>query len=203
MKHEWRKHEKNIYGVKAKPELIEIPKQKFITISGKGNPNGEAFSERVGLLMSIAYGIKMNYKKSVSSDEEITDYTVYPVEGLWTSDSDDYTDKDEYVYTIMVRQPEFITDEMYYSAVEKIKIKKPNELIDEVKFETVEDGLVVQMLHIGSYDSESDSFDIMDELVATEGYIRNSKYHREIYLSDARRTVPQKLKTILRYKIKK
>ncbi|RVU54206.1 GyrI-like domain-containing protein [Anaerosphaera multitolerans] len=209
MKHEWRKHEKELYSTKKKPTILTVPKQKYIMIKGKGNPNNEDFSRKIGVLMSIAYPIKMNYKRfcknNLEIDEEFhcTDYTVYPLEGLWTKEKENSNNKDDFIYTIMVRQPDFISEEMFDEAIKTVKKKKPDDLLEEVSFGEIEDGLCVQMLHIGSYDSEDNTFKLMDELVKEGGYIRSDSYHREIYLSDARRVESNKLKTILRYKIKK
>lgn len=208
MKHEWKKHEKEFYGTNNKPIIINIPKQNYITINGKGNPNYPDFAERIGVLMSIAYPIKMNFKKSNINNIQntqiypFTDYSVYPLEGLWQSNDSDITNKDAYEYTIMVRQPDFITQEMFDSALAQTKKKKPNPFLDEIKFVELTDGLSVQILHIGSYDNEPESFKLMDNFIKEQGYKRdNNKIHREIYLSDARKTNPEKLKTLLRYSI--
>lgn len=207
MKHEWRKKEKAIYFPKAKPELITLPAYKFITISGEGNPNSEAFSEYIGALYSVAYAIKMTYKKLDSTPSNYVDWTVYPLEGVW-----DITDKakqeftgtinkDDLVFTLMIRQPDFVTDSFFKEMLEFTKNKKPNPLLDKVKFESITEGKCIQMLHIGSYDNESFSFDVMEAFAKEQNLIRESKIHREIYLSDFRKVDEEKLKTVLRFKI--
>ncbi len=207
MKHEWRKAEKALYGVKAKPSLLSVSAQQFITIKGQGNPNEEAFSERVSALYSLAYGIKMAYKKAVKelgNNQEMTDFTVYPLEGLWWQEMNtgqEELEKDKLFYTIMIRQPEVITRELFCQALKKVKIKKPNPLYDAISFEEIEDGQCVQMLHIGSYDDEPRSFAEMDAFIQEEGLKRSSKIHREIYLSNLQKTAKEKLKTILRYQV--
>lgn len=206
MKHDYKKHEKELYGTKM-PTIITVPEQKFIMISGKGNPNHQDFSDRVGVLYSLAYPIKMNFKKYCACNPvegnkfEYEDYTVFPLEGVWSSESKDPTDKDKFIYTIMIRQPDFITEEMVDEALESVKKKKHHKLLDEISFGTIEDGLSVQMLHLGSFDDEPESFAKMNAFVLENGYNRVGYIHREIYLNDARKTPPEKRHTILRYKI--
>ncbi|MFD0717497.1 hypothetical protein [Paenibacillus sp. GCM10027626] len=158
MKQEWRKHEKAFYSIKAQPSLIVMPPQNFIMISGKGNPNKEDFAERVGVLYSLAYPIKMRYKALCSMNLEqreqfvYQDFTVYPLEGVWTSSNpDNPLDKDSFIYTIMIRQPDFITKEMFEAAYKAAEQKKPHPFLKEVVFDTMEDGLCVQMLHKGPF----------------------------------------------------
>lgn len=201
MKHEWKKQEKELYGVKTKPVMVDIPLQKFIMISGKGNPNDTDFSDRVGALYALAYAIKMGYK-SAATLNEITDFSVYPLEGIWKQIEDSELVKDNLEYTIMIRQPDFINKEMVDNALEKVKTKKTNPLYAEISFDTMNDGKSVQILHVGAFDDEPASFEKMDEFLKTYQLERIESYHREIYLNNANRTEKSKLKTILRYKIK-
>jgi len=205
MKHEWRKHEKNLYIPKQKAELITVPELKFLMINGKGNPNGEDFSERIGVLYSLAYAIRMMPKQG-HTPEGYFEYTVYPLEGLWDLTEKgralDTLDKDELLYTIMIRQPDFVTEEVVAKAFETARKKKPHPLLDEVTFDIIEDGLSVQILHLGSYDNESESFQIMKEFINNKNLEIISLKHREIYLSDARRVEESKLKTVLRYTVR-
>lgn len=209
MKYEWKKHEKELYNIKDKPSLIKVPKQNFIMIDGKGNPNNVDFSERVGVLYSLAYPIKMKYKKLYIDSEqanqvEYNDYTVFPLEGLWTSsDSSNPLDKDSFVYTIMIKQPDFISKEMFETAYEEVKKKKPHELLKEVVFGTIEEHECVQILHMGTFDSEPASFEKMYAFAKENNLERINYYHREIYLSDPRKTAPEKGKTILRYQVRR
>lgn len=211
MKHEWKKHEKVLYGAKDSPDLVDIPAQNFIMIKGSGNPNDTDFSNRVSALYSLAYAIKMDYKatalKNIISNE-IHDFTVYPLEGIWMKKDDnmqlDTTNeliKDNLEYTIMIRQPDFITTEMVRAALERVKVKKPNPLYEEIFFDMIHDGKCVEILHIGSYDNEPVSFALMDKFVKENGLHRISDWHREIYLNNANRAKTDKLKTILRYKV--
>lgn len=150
MKHEWRKHEKNLYIPKQIPELVKIPEQKFLMIDGKGNPNNEDFSERIEVLYSLAYAIRMMPRQGYTP-EGYFEYTVYPLEGLWDLTEEgrklDILDKDELLYTIMIRQPDFVTKGVVDKAFEDVRRKKSHPLLDEVKFDTIEDGLSVQILH--------------------------------------------------------
>lgn len=204
MKHEWRKHEKHIYIPRQIPELITIPDQKFITIKGKGNPNSEEFSKKVEVLYALAYAIRMMPKQGYTP-EGYFEYTVYPLEGLWDLTEKgrklDTLDKDKLLYTIMIRQPNFVTKEIVDRAIETVRKKKPSPLLDEVLFDTIEDGLCVQMLHIGSYDSEPQSFNKMKEFIEENQLEISTLKHREIDLSDARKVETAKLKTVLRYKV--
>ena len=206
MKHEWRKQEKQYYIPKQKPELIEIPSFKFIQLKGEGNPNNEAFSEAIGVLYSLAYAIRM-MPKSGLTPEGYEEYVVYPLEGVWDlkeeARNQDTLDKDALVYTIMIRQPEFVTDEVFEEALRRVKQKKPHPLLDEVEFITIEEGMCVQMMHVGSFDDEKYSFDLMKQYCEENQLNIRSQVHREIYISDFRKTAPEKLKTVLRYRIRK
>lgn len=206
MKHEWRKHEKNLYIPKQKPEIVTIPEQRFLMIKGKGNPNGEEFSERIGVLYSLSYGIKMLPKQGYTP-EGYFEYAVYPLEGLWDLTPEgrklETLDKDELLYTIMIRQPDFVTEEVVEKAFEKIRKKNPHRLLDQVIFNKMEEGLSVQMLHVGSYDTEPQTFTRMKKFITENNLEIVSLQHREIYLSDARRVEAEELKTVLRYRVKK
>lgn len=204
MKYEWKKYEKNIYHLKQKPELMDIPPQKFIKIKGVGNPNKEDFSNRVSALYSLAYSIKMLFKNLMKNEEDnkITDFTVYPLEGIWEKLEGDNLDKIKLEYTIMIKQPDFITKEMFDIAFDNVKKKKPNVLYDEIVFDNIKEGKVVQILHIGSYDDEPESFEKMNRFTKELGLKRSSNYHKEIYLNNKGRTQENKLKTILRYSVR-
>lgn len=206
MKHEWKKHEKNLYQPKTKPERISIPKFKFFSIEGQGNPNDVFFADYIGVLYSLSYAVKMSPKQGISP-EEYFDYTVYPLEGVWDLTEDakkNYNgkiDKDKLVFNLMIRQPDFVTLDFALKIVELTKNKKPHKLLDKVIFEEIEDGDCIQMLHKGSYDSEPESFSKMEYFAKELGLTRKSLTHREIYISDARKTDPEKLVTVLRFRV--
>ena len=204
MKFEWKKQEKNLYLPKEKPDLITVPQQKFFMISGKGNPNDEEFSEKIGILYSLAYAVRMMPKQGFTPDGYY-EYTVYPLEGIWDLTEEgkqsNTLNKDEFLYTIMIRQPDFVTQEIVNKAFENVRKKKPHPLLDDVTFSTMEDGLSVQMMHIGSYDDEPQSFEQMKKFIKENNLKITTLRHREIYLSDARKTEKSKLKTVLRYMV--
>lgn len=206
MKHEWRKKEKEYYIPKQKPKLVEIPEFKFFTINGRGNPNSEEFSEAIGVLYSLSYAVRMMHK-SDNIPEGYFEYTVYPLEGLWGLTEKgkelEYLDKNELIYTLMIRQPRFVNDEVFNRAMKIVKRKKAHKLLDKVKFESIKDSLSVQMLHIGPYDDEPITFKIMQKFCDENNLRLRTKVHREIYLSDFRKTNPEKLKTVLRYKVER
>jgi hypothetical protein len=174
-------------------------------IKGQGNPNGEEFAEKVTVLYSLAYAVRMMPKQGYTP-EGYFEYTVYPLEGIWdlTEEGRKLTEliKDELVYTIMIRQPDFVTDDVVQRAFQTARKKKAHPLLDEVNFAEAEDGLSVQVLHIGSYDDEPQSFAKMNEFLLENNLERTFLTHREIYLSDPRKVEPAKLKTVLRYKVK-
>lgn len=185
--------------------ILNIPRQKFISLSGTGNPNGPEFSQKIQILYPAAYGIKGVYKK-VADSQEFDDYVVFPLEGVWSLTKKgqqlDYLDKNEFSYDIMIRIPDFVSDDLVKSALQSVKEKKSLAEIDNLEIKEYPAMEVAQILHVGSYDDEPASFKKIDDLVASENKQRISKVHREIYLSDARRVAPDKLKTILRYQIK-
>ncbi|WP_204346336.1 GyrI-like domain-containing protein [Psychroserpens algicola] len=207
MKHEWRKTEKNIYLPKSKPEVIDVPDFKFVTISGEGNPNTDHFKKHIEALYSIAYAIKMNLKTLQTQPKGYTDYTVYPLEGVWDINDEakkhynGQLNKDDLVFTLMIRQPDFVNDTFFSKMLEVTKKKKPNPLLDQVKFETISEGKCIQMMHIGSYDDEPASFQIMEAFAEVHKLSRLSKIHREIYISDFRKVAPEKLITVLRFQL--
>jgi len=206
MKHEWKKSEKIYYFPNVKPEKIVVPKFNFYTIEGEGNPNDDNFAEYVGVLFSLSYAIKMS-PKSGEEPENYFDYAVYPLEGVWDINEearhnmDGKLDKNSLVYKLMIRQPAFVTAEVAKEFIERTKKKKPHKLLDQVKFEVIEEGNCVQMLHMGSFDNEPQSFKLMEQFAEEQLLKRKSHTHREIYLSDARKTIPERLRTILRFEV--
>lgn len=202
MKYEWKKSEKYLYGVKQKPQFIEVPSAYYIMIKGEGNPNESDFSNRVSALYSLAYEIKMLFKNMKKEELEYSDFTVFPLEGIWEKSDDEEFDKSKLKYTIMIKQPYFITKEIFELAFEKVKKKKPNELYDEISFDCIESKKAIQILHIGSFDTEIESFEKLDNFASEMNLERSEKLHTEIYLNNKNRTAEDKLKTILRYTVK-
>jgi hypothetical protein len=206
MAHEWKKVEKGFYLPGPKPELIKIPAFSFFSIEGKGDPNDKHFAEYIGVLYSLSYAVKMSPKKGLAPDNYF-EYTVYPLEGVWDISAEakkNHTavlDKSTLVFNLMIRQPDFVSYEFAVKIIEMTKKKKPHPLLENVKFSSIEEGNCIQMLHTGSYDNEPASFKIMEDFCVENKLKRESKQHREIYLSDARKISREKLKTVLRFKI--
>ena len=206
LQHEWRKQEKAFYLPKNKPEIVDLPEFGFYTISGKGNPNSDEFANYIQALYAMSYAVKMSPKKGLAP-EGYVDYTVYPLEGVWDLSEDgrkNYTgviDKNELLFTLMIRQPDFVTEDIALQFIEWAKKNKDVPLLDEVKYEQIQEGACIQMLHVGPYDNEPESFARMETFAQEQGVSRLSKIHREIYLSDARKTAPEKLKTVLRFQL--
>ncbi len=205
--HEWKKNEKAYYLPKSVPEIITIPEFKFFQIEGQGNPNDNFFADYVSVLYSLSYAVKMSPKSGIAP-EGYFDYSVYPLEGIWDISEkakENWTgelDKNTFTFELMIRQPEFVTEEFAQEIINITKKKKPSVLLSEVKYSVVEDGKSVQMMHLGSYDNEPESFRQMEDYCKKNNLTRESKQHREIYLSDARKVTQEKLKTVLRIRVK-
>lgn len=201
-KYDWKKKEKNFYLSSKEPQLITFPVFKFFSLSGQGNHNDEFFADYIQCLFSLSYAAKMRWKKETGLD-----YSVYPLEGTWSLKSSNQIDSDSFnkndlQFTLMIRQPDFISKEYAYEIMKQVKNKKQYPLLDKVTFDIIEEGLCVQMLHIGSYDTEPITFKKMNSFISMHNLSRTNAIHREIYLSDARRVQKDKLKTMLRFQVK-
>jgi len=204
---DFKKQEKSYYLPKDKPEIINIPTMNFITISGKGNPNtSPEFQNALELLYALSYTIKMSYKQEANPIENFYEYVVPPLESLWwTENPEDIKDKDKFCYKVMIRQPEFVDEKIFHWAKEQVDSKKKLNTA-KAQLEQITDGLCVQMMHIGSFDEEEKTFAQMQDFLEENGYQKRKEIpstHREIYLSDFRKTAPEKLKTVLRMKVEK
>lgn len=198
-KTDFKKTLKSLYVPSAKDfALVTVPEMKYIMIDGAGPPDAAcnpAYAEALGWLYPLSYGIKFKSKK-VSKG-----YVVPPLEGLWwAEDMSAYTQegrKEEWLWTLMIMQPDWITDDMYSASLEKTtaKLGAPPETL---RFESYDEGLCVQILHIGPYSEEGPTLARMHDHYIPENGLVMTKHHHEIYLSDPRRTAPEKLKTVLR-----
>ncbi len=202
-KYEWRKTEKDFYLAKAAPAAIDVPPMNYFVVDGAGSPADEEFQAVVGLLYTLCYTIRM-MPKSGWVPPGYQEYTVFPLEGLWHMDSDAWKpgselDKSKLQYRLMIRQPWFVTEEVVERARASALKKVPAELLERATFETMADGLSVQMLHVGPYDTEPETFAAMNEFMSARGLSRTEQVHREIYLSDPRRVAPEKNRTTLRF----
>ncbi|MDD2592577.1 MAG: GyrI-like domain-containing protein [Erysipelotrichaceae bacterium] len=203
---DFKKTEKNLYLPSTTPSIIDVPLMTFITVDGKGDPNTSLeYTKVVELLYNLSYTIKMTSKK-------ILEYVVLPLEGLWSVD-DDFrgsgeiiSDKSKFIWTMMIRQPDFVTEDVFEVAKAALQKKKPNLDISKARLKMITEGLCVQVMHIGSYDDEPKTILKLDGYARENGYvldINESRLHHEIYISDPRKVASDKLKTVLRHPIKK
>lgn len=209
MAFDYKKEYKEYYLPKNKPQIVDIPIMNFIAVRGKGDPNEEGgeYKQALELLYGIAYTIKMS-KKTDYRIEGYFDYVVPPLEGFWEQESKvgiDYSRKSDLKWTAMIRVPDFVTKADFDWAVAQAAEKKKLDF-SKVEFITVEEGLCVQCMHMGSYDDEPATVALMDSYAESMGYkidINLQRQHHEIYLSDPRKIAPEKLKTVIRHPVKK
>ena len=208
---DYKKEFKDLYQPATKPSIIDIPEMVFIAVDGCGNPNTcEAYKEALEILYGLSFTIKMS-KMSGTQPEGYFEYVVPPLEGLWSVESIDFdgtnvTDKDRFQWTSMIRQPEFVTEEVFENARNTLKHKKPGLPVEKARLMRLTEGLCVQIMHKGSYDEELQSIEKMKAYLIAEGYEEDfsaDRLHHEIYLSDPRRCAPERLKTVIRHPIKK
>ncbi|MBO4876676.1 MAG: GyrI-like domain-containing protein [Ruminococcus sp.] len=209
MAFDYKKEYKDFYAPKNKPSIITVPAMNYIAVRGEGDPNAEEgdYKKSIELLYAVAYTLKMS-KKSCRQIEGFFDYVVPPLEGFWWQEDTegiDYGRKQDFKWISVIRLPDFITREDFEWAVGEAERKKK---IDPSKIEFLEydEGLCVQCMHIGPYDEEPATVELMHEFMESQGYtldITDKRMHHEIYLSDARKTVPEKLRTVIRHPIKK
>ena len=209
MAFDYKKEYKEYYLPKNKPQIVDIPIMNFIAVRGKGDPNEEGgeYKQALELLYGIAYTIKMS-KKTDYRIKGYFDYVVPPLEGFWEQEGKvgiDYSRKSDLKWTAMIRVPDFVTKADFDWAVAQAAEKKKLDF-SKVEFITVEEGLCVQCMHMGSYDDEPATVALMDSYAESMGYdidITPQRQHHEIYLSDPRKTAPEKLRTVVRHPIKK
>lgn len=209
MAFDYKKEFKEFYQPKGKTEILEIPSMNFVAVRGKGNPNDEdgEYKKAIEMLYALSYTLKMSYKGDYKI-ENYFQYVVPPLEGFWWQENIkgvDLSNKDKFQWISLIRLPDFITKEDFNWGIEEGTKKKKIDL-SKLEFISITEGLVVQMLHIGPYDTEVETVKIMEDYMIENGYeydFNDSRHHHEIYLSDPRRTAPEKLKTIIRHPIRK
>lgn len=213
---DYKKEYKNLYQPKTAPMIVDVPSMKFIMIDGKGNPNDKAgeYVKAIELLYGLSYTIKMS-NKSGNSLPDFFEYVVPPLEGLWWTEVDrpfDTSQKDKLIWTAMIRQPEFVTDEVFNWAVDELKKRKPQLDTSRARLEEFTEGLCVQMMHLGPYNTEAITVKSIDDFAASNGYVNaisevspegTIRRHHEIYLNDPRKVDPEKMKTVIRHPIRK
>ena len=209
MAFDFKKEYKEYYLPPQKPEIVTVPKANYIAVRGKGDPNeeGGAYKQAIGILYAVAYTLKMSYKTD-HRIEGFFDYVVPPLEGFWWQegiDGVDYRDKSTFCWISVIRLPDFITRADFDWAVETASKKKKVDC-SGAEFLTIDEGLCVQIMHIGPYDDEPASVALMDRFLDENGYENDfsaARLHHEIYLSDARKVAPENWKTVIRHPIKK
>ena len=209
MAFDFKKEYKEFYLPKKKPEIVTIPKMNYIAVKGCGDPNKEdgEYKNSISILYALAFTIKMS-KLTDYRIEGYFDYVVPPLEGFWWQQGVtqiDYSRKDAFQWISVIRLPDFVSEKDFNWAKQQVKTKKGIDC-SNAQFLTIEEGLCVQIMHIGSYDDEPDTITLMDKFIKENGYINdfsNTRMHHEIYLSDARRVAPEKLKTVIRHPIRK
>ncbi len=209
MAFDFKKEFKEYYMPKNKPQIVDIPSMNYIAVRGKGNPNDEGgeYKKAIEVLYAVAYTLKMSYKTDYKI-EGFFEYVVPPLEGFWWSDNGgnfDYSDKSELKWISVIRLPDFVTEKDFLWAVETASKKKKIDC-SSAEFLTVAEGLCVQIMHNGSYDDEPATVAVMDEYISENGCVNDlgsERLHHEIYLSDPRKSPPEKWKTVIRHPIKK
>ena len=207
MAFDFKKEYKEFYLPKNKPEIVTVPAANYIAVRGKGNPNQEGgdYQKAIEILYSVAYTLKMSYKTDYRI-EGFYEYVVPPLEGFWWMEGIngiDYENKDAFCWISVIRLPEFVTKKDFDWAVETATKKKKLDC-SKAEFLTIDEGLCVQMMHIGPFDNEPESVAMMDAFIAEKGYrndFSDKRLHHEIYLSDARKVDPKDWKTVIRHPV--
>lgn len=209
MPFDYKKEYKEFYLPPKTPGIITVPAMRFLAVRGQGDPNeeGGAYKQAIGMLYAVTFTIKMS-KMGKHKPEGYFDFVVPPLEGLWWQDGIqgvDYARKKDFQWISLIRLPEFVTEDAFDWAVRESEEKKQQDF-SAVKFFSWEEGLCVQCMHIGPYDDESATVAAMEQYVKAQGYAADfgeNRFHHEIYLSDARRCKPERLKTVIRQPVKK
>ncbi|HHW31596.1 MAG TPA: transcriptional regulator [Clostridiaceae bacterium] len=207
---DFKKEYKHLYLPKNEPSIIDVPTMRFIMVDGKGDPNTSAsYKEALEVLYGLSYSIKMSKMGGVQP-EGYFDYVVPPLEGLWWFEEDKPFDgnvigrKNEFCWIMMIRQPEFVTPEVFEAAKTTLLKKKPEIDTSKARLEDFTEGLCAQIMHIGPYDDEPATVAVLEDFIKSQGYrteMSGLRQHHEIYLSDPRKTAPDKLKTVIRHPI--
>jgi len=210
---DYKKTEKDLYQPKTTPSIIDVPEMVFIAVDGMGDPNtSEAYKTAVEILYGLSYSIKMSKMGGIAPIGYF-EYVVPPLEGLWDVDNGfirdggaAIADKEKFIWTSMIRQPDFVTSDVFEYARTVLAKKKPELDTSKARLMKFTEGLCVQVMHLGSYDSEPATIAAMDKYAIDNGYvidIGDTRRHHEIYLNDPRKTTPEKLKTVIRHPIRK
>lgn len=206
---DYKKKFKDLYLPETVPCILDVPRMRFLMVDGQGDPNTAAsYQTAVEVLYGLSYAIKMS-KKSEYPPDGYFDYVVPPLEGLWWFEGNSFDGrvigrKSEFFWTMMIRQPEFVTDEVFESARQILVRKKPALDPSIARLVDFTEGLCAQVMHIGSYDDETPTIALLNDYISAHGYktqMDGLRQHHEIYLGDPRKTAPEKLKTVIRHPI--
>lgn len=209
MAFDFKKEYREFYLPEAQPEIVTVPPVRYCAVRGTGDPNeeGGAYKKSISLLYGVAFTVKMS-KKNGHQIKGYFEYVVPPLEGFWWQEGRkrfDYSRKDTFHWISVIRLPDFVGEEDFRWAVTEVGKKKKHD-VSAIELLTVDEGICVQMLHIGSFDTEPVSVAQMDAFIAQQGYendFSDTRWHHEIYLSDARRVPPDRWRTIIRHPIRK
>lgn len=209
MAFDFKKEYKEFYLPKNKPELVTVPPANYVAVRGTGDPNeeGGAYQQAVGVLYAVSYTLKMSYKGDHKM-EGFFEYVVPPLEGFWWQegiDGADYSNKRGFHWISVIRLPDFVTKEDFDWAVREASRKKKLDC-SSAEFLTIDEGLCVQIMHLGSYDDEPATVALMDEFLSANGCENDfsaRRLHHEIYLSDPRKSPPEKQKTVIRHPVRR
>ncbi len=208
---DYKKEYKDLYQPSTKPSLIEVPEMVFIAVDGKGDPNTcPEYKTALEILYGLSFTIKMS-KMNGTQPEGYFEYVVPPLEGFWSVSGEKFdginvTDKSRFIWTSVIRQPEFVTEEVFENAGKTLQKKKPGLDLSGTRLIQFTEGLCVQIMHKGPYDSEPESIEKMRNFIAENGYeedFSDDRRHHEIYLSDPRKCAPEKLRTVIRHPVKR
>lgn len=209
MAFDFKKEYKDLYLPGKKPAIIDVPEMAFFTVEGKGDPNtSSAYKNAMEILYGLSYTVKMS-KMTGDTPAGYFDYVVPPLEGLWWRENGDAdvfeaADKESFCWISMIRQPDFVNEEVFLWAKEQLLKKKPGLDFSRTRFLRWKEGLCAQIMHIGSYDDESISVAVLHNYMEEQGVVSDkSRRHHEIYLGDPRKTAPERLKTVIRLPIQK
>ena len=208
MTFDFKKQYKEFYMPKNKPEIVKIPPMNYVAVRGKGNPNvvGGDYQQAISILYAVAYTLKMSYKTDYKI-EGFFEYVVQPLVGFWWQDNIkgiDYTNKDAFNWISVIRLPDFISERDFAWAVQTATKKKKIDC-SSAEFLTIDEGLCVQIMHLGSFDSEPKTVALLENYLKEQGFVNDlneQRLHHEIYMSDARKVAPEKWKTVIRHPIK-
>jgi hypothetical protein len=198
---DFKKELKHLYGASVKePTIVDVPGMNFLMVDGFGDPNMQEFQEAIETLYAVSYALKFMIKKG----EQAVDYGVLPLEGLfWVDDMSQFSEdnKEAWKWTLMIMQPEYVTEELFNRAVEEVSKKKNPPALPKLRFEGFHEGVTVQLMHIGPYSAEKQNIERLHRFIGEKGHELRGKHH-EIYLTDPRRMSPEKMRTILRQPVK-